>query len=95
MEEAEVILLRHGALLDKMACKMIIPATLESLLDNCIRVPDGKEVSSMKFSVNFDYSLLLAPPAKLTAVAESNMAVNQEEATTKSVQLEISTQQGH
>ena len=91
MEEAEVILLRRGAQLDKVACNMILPATLESLLDNCIRIPDGEEVSSMRFSVIFDYSLLLASPAKLTDVTESNMTENQEKAT-KPVHIEIQTQ---
>ena len=95
MEEAEVILLRHGAQLDKKACKMIQPTTLESLLDNCIRVPVGQEVSSMRFSVNFDYSLLLAPPAELiTTVVESPNANSEENSVKISVQLEISTQQG-
>ncbi len=93
MEEAEVILLRRGAQLDKVACKMILPDTLESLLDNCIRVPDGGEVSSMRFSVIFDYSLLLASPAKLTDGAEFNMTENQEKVT-KPVHIEIQTQQG-
>ncbi len=95
MEEAEVILLRHGAQLDKEACKMILPTTLELLLDNCIRVPDGEEVSSMRFSVNFDYSLLLAPPAELvTTVAESTNNENSEESVKNSLSLEMSIHQG-
>lgn len=66
MEEAVLLLLRHGAHLGiknnlgETAVKRILPSTLESFLDSCVHLQD-EEVSSHDFSVTFDYAFL-APP---------------------------------
>jgi hypothetical protein len=67
VEDAVLQLLSNGANLGiknhlgETAVKRIMPSTLETFLDSCIRSTDGEDVSSQNFSITFDYSLL-APP---------------------------------
>lgn len=53
-------LLRHGAMLDKEACKTINPETLESLMDSSIYVPKSVDVLTARLPITLDYSILLA-----------------------------------
>ena len=75
VEEAVVQLLSNGAnlgmknQLGETAVKRIMPSTLESFLDSCIRTKDGEDVSSQNYSITFDYSLL-APPRPLLLPAQ-------------------------
>ena len=56
-EEAIKQLLHNGAHLDERAVQLILPSTLESFLDSCIRESAGVDTAE-DFSVTFDYSFL-------------------------------------
>ena len=93
MEEAIIQLLRSGAHiglknnLGETAVKRILPSTLESFLDSCVKVTDGEEMTAENFFVTFDYSLL-APPMRSTDAIESVVSYqNNHETAAESVNL--------
>jgi hypothetical protein len=101
VESAVVQLLRSGAhlglrnLLQETALKNILPSTLESFLDSCIRLSDEKS-SSKNFSITFDYSLLATPrPPPPTAQhlqpSETGVTFNNQNDAVETVNLQAAT----
>jgi len=93
VEEAIIQLLRSGAHiglknnLEETAVKRILPSTLESFLDSCVKVPDGEEMTAQNYSVTFDYSLL-APPMRSNDAIEGVVSYqNNHETAAESVNL--------
>jgi len=72
-EEGVVKLVLGGANLDSDTCKMILPSTWESIMDSCLCVPDTEDISSMNFSVTFNYNHLLVPLTKLSACGKQKI----------------------
>jgi len=101
VESAVVQLLRSGAHLglknhlEETAVKRILPSTLESFLDSCIRLSD-EESSSQNFSITFDYSLLATPrPPPTTAQhlqpSETGVTFNNHNDAVETVNLQAAT----
>jgi len=71
-EEMVKLLLCNGAMLDKDACRMVLPSTLESFFDSCIRIPSWENIRTMRFSTTFDFSPLLTQQSRsITSTDES------------------------
>lgn len=98
VESAVVQLLRSGAHLglknhlEETAVKNILPSTLESFLDSCIRLSD-EESSSQNFSITFDYSLLATrrpPTAQNLQPSETGVTFNNQQ-DAETVNLQVNT----
>lgn len=66
VENAVIAMVKNGAYLGlknlkgETPIKWILPSTMKTILDTCIRLSDGK-VPSHDFSITFDYFVLLKP----------------------------------